>query len=74
MPVFADPVTEREQALCGRKAHEKLQSALVLLDFIGADIAGAHVSQAIHALHSRFDMEETWSKADEPPRLPFPAS
>lgn len=74
MVVLSDPVARLEQTLSGRKAYEMLQSALVLLDIIGADIAGAHVSQAIHALHNRFDLEANRSKTDQALHLPFPGS
>ncbi|MFM6932561.1 MAG: hypothetical protein ACKOUT_10000 [Novosphingobium sp.] len=53
-PSIADPVARLEQAIGLSKAREKLESALSLLDSIGADLAAAHVAQAIDVLRMSF--------------------
>lgn len=63
MPIFADSIAQLEKAIDGRQAVELLGSALVLLDLIGAEIAAAHVAQAIDALHGQFNLEEIGSKS-----------
>lgn len=65
LPESVDPVALFEQARRGRCAHEKLESALVLLDRAGADLAAAHVARAIDALRDRFDLDAIRSNPDQ---------
>ena len=69
LPMNADSVALLEQALRGQQAHEKLESAMVLLDDVGADLAAAHVSRAIDALHDRFNLDAIRSNPEQAPHL-----
>lgn len=69
-----DRVKELEHILEGRNACEKLRSALLLLDAIGADVAAAHVARAIDELEASFRLDETGSKTEPPLPLASPGS
>lgn len=68
-PLNADSVALLEQALREHQAHEKLESAMVLLDRVGADLAAAHVSRAIDALRDRFDLDAIRSNPEQAPHM-----
>jgi hypothetical protein len=72
--MFTQSIAQLEKALDAGQAREMLASALVLLDLIGAEIAAAHVSQAIDRLNGQFNLEEIRSKSVPASQLPVPGS